>query len=275
MPQTKELAKPINGNELATVDNATLFSLVTNGDCSKLTDEQKLAYYKARCDAAGLDPRAQPFQFIPMNGKLVLYALRGATDQLASKNGVALEILSQVTEDGVRTVTVRAKAKDGRQTDEIGCVTVGSLKGDALCNAYMKAVTKAKRRAVLSICGLGMLDETELEAIPQAKDALPVQVQVEPPKKSVEKPKPKAVKVSATLKDGDEVEIDAVACRKCDGHAFTYMVWTEGTRKGDALLLCAAKDCKGRGKADKAVFVDWYDGVTAKIGGEAGLKLKG
>ena len=35
-----------------------------------------------------------------------------------------------------------------------------------LGNALSKAVTKAKRRATLSICGLGMLDETEIASIP-------------------------------------------------------------------------------------------------------------
>jgi hypothetical protein len=33
----------------------------------------------------------------------------------------------------------------------------------------MKAVTKAKRRVTLSICGLGMLDETEVETIPNVQ----------------------------------------------------------------------------------------------------------
>jgi hypothetical protein len=32
----------------------------------------------------------------------------------------------------------------------------------------MKAVTKAKRRVTLSICGLGMLDETEVDSVPGA-----------------------------------------------------------------------------------------------------------
>ena len=35
----------------------------------------------------------------------------------------------------------------------------------------MKAETKAKRRVTLSICGLGMLDETEVESIPDARPA--------------------------------------------------------------------------------------------------------
>ena len=32
----------------------------------------------------------------------------------------------------------------------------------------MKSETKAKRRVTLSLCGLGMLDETEIETIPSA-----------------------------------------------------------------------------------------------------------
>lgn len=158
-------------NEI-TLDDQSILQLVTSGDCSKLDPKQKLAYYKARCDAAGLDVRCQPFQFISMNGKVVLYALKSACDQLASKHGIVSEIVSQITDGGIRTVVVRAKAKDGRQTDEIGCVAVEGMKGNDLANAYMKAVTKAKRRSILSLCGLGMLDETELETIPNVKEDL-------------------------------------------------------------------------------------------------------
>lgn len=158
----------MSGTEVAVaerhdLDDQTLFSLVSDGDCKKLSPEQRLQYYRARCDAAGLDPRAQPFQFINLNGKLVLYALKAATDQLTAKHGIQLEILDQRTEAGIRIVTVRATTRDGRSTDEIGAVAVDGLRGDNLCNALMKASTKAKRRAVLSVCGLGLLDETELE----------------------------------------------------------------------------------------------------------------
>src|SRR5690606_10536674 len=147
------------------VDDASIFALVTNGDASKLTPAQKLAYYKARCEAAGLDYRTQPFQFIKLQGREVLYALKAATDQLAAQHKIRCEIVDQRTENDVRVVTVRAFCADGRQTDEIGAVSVKSLGGEALCNALMKAVTKAKRRAVISVTGLGMLDETELETI--------------------------------------------------------------------------------------------------------------
>lgn len=163
------------------MDAETLFSLVTNGDCSKLKPEQKIAYYKARCEAAGLDPRAQPFQYVRLQNKEILYATKSCTEQLAAKHGIVCEVIEQKTEAGVRTVTVRSRTKDGRQTDEIGCVSVQGLQGDALCNAFMKAVTKAKRRAVLSLCGLGMIDETEVETIPGVIPAVIVdQVKQEP-----------------------------------------------------------------------------------------------
>jgi hypothetical protein len=64
-------------------------------------------------------------------------------------------------------VTARAKDRTGREDESTGAVPLGNLKGDALANALMKAETKSKRRVTLSIAGLGWLDETELETLPQ------------------------------------------------------------------------------------------------------------
>jgi hypothetical protein len=50
----------------------------------------------------------------------------------------------------------------------MGAVPVDNLKGEAKANAMLKATTKAIRRAVLAHCGLGMMDETEVETIPGA-----------------------------------------------------------------------------------------------------------
>jgi hypothetical protein len=63
-------------------------------------------------------------------------------------------------------VTVRATMPDGRQDEDDGAAPIGTLKGEALANAMMKATTKAKNRATLSICGLAMLDVSELESLP-------------------------------------------------------------------------------------------------------------
>lgn len=151
------------------ISAATMEQVVVSGDLSRLSPAQRLEYYRARCASAGLDPAAQPFQYIVLNGKLTLYASKACADQLSRVHGIKLAIVSQVTESGLRVVNVRAETKDGRATEEIGAVPIEGLKGDNLANAMMKAVTKAKRRAILSMCGLGMLDETETETIPGAR----------------------------------------------------------------------------------------------------------
>jgi len=109
-----------------------------------------------------------------LNGKLTLYATRTCTDQLRKINNVSVEIVSRRVTDDVLTVHVKATTPDGRSDEDFGAVAYPSLlKGEARANAELKAITKAKRRATLSICGLGWLDETEIETIPGAKQLPP------------------------------------------------------------------------------------------------------
>jgi hypothetical protein len=143
-------------------------SVFIKGDISQMNEIQRIEYTREVCRSLGLNPLTNPFDYISFQGKVQLYAKKGCTDQLRSIYGIALNIVSQTVEEGILTVTVRAKM-DEREDEDVGCVSIQGLKGDALCNAKMKAVTKAKRRVTLSICGLGMLDETETESIPGAK----------------------------------------------------------------------------------------------------------
>lgn len=148
---------------------AVMEQVVIQGDLEKLTPEMRVQYYLRVCESVGLNPYTKPFDYIRLNGKLTLYALKGATDQLRRIHGVSAKVVSQERIDDVLVVTVEATDKSGRVDVEIGAVSVGNLKGDALANALMKALTKAKRRVTLSICGLGMLDESEVETIPTAQ----------------------------------------------------------------------------------------------------------
>lgn len=154
--------------ELAKLDQDTILKLAT-GDTSKLNTNQKLDLIVQVCKIAGLDPRLSPFEYIRFQGKEILYARKNAADQLVNIHKIRLEIIQQNTEDDIRIVTVCADTADGRRQMDIGAVNVKGLTGDARANAYMKAVTKAKRRTVLSVCGLSMLDESEIESIPGAK----------------------------------------------------------------------------------------------------------
>lgn len=143
--------------------------LLINGDLSKLQPNQRLAYYKSVCDSLGLNPLTKPFDYITLNGKLTLYAKRDATDQLRKIHRVSITSLERELSDDIYVVIAHAQDKDGRIDTAIGAVNVAGLKGDARANAIMKCETKAKRRVTLSIVGLGWLDETEIETIPDAK----------------------------------------------------------------------------------------------------------
>lgn len=141
-------------------------NVLIKGDLSKLTPEQRSSYYMEVCKSVGLNPLTKPFEYITLNNKLTLYALRTCTDQLRTIHKVSVVDLTETEREGIIIVTAKVTNGEGRTDMAKGAVTIGSLKGDALCNAIMKAETKAKRRATLSLCGLGWLDETEIETIP-------------------------------------------------------------------------------------------------------------
>lgn len=140
-------------------------SLALKGDISGLSPKAKAAYYQQYCERLGLDPIGLPFLPLRLNGKETMYATRAATDQLARLHLVTREVVTREQIQDVYVVKVRASMPNGRAEESIGAVSIGGLKGEALANALMKGETKAKRRATLSILGLGLLDETEVESI--------------------------------------------------------------------------------------------------------------
>lgn len=145
---------------------AALESVIMQGDLSKLTPEQRGRYVAKMCEVMGLNPLTKPFEFMTLQGKLVCYAGKNCAEQLRKVHGVSLKVTDRQKIDDVYVVTVDAVLPSGRCDSATGAVPLAGLKGDFLANAMMKAETKAKRRATLSICSLGMLDETEVETIP-------------------------------------------------------------------------------------------------------------
>lgn len=177
--------------------DARLESVIANGDLSKLSVDERVEYYNRVCEATGLNPLTQPFAYLTLQGRLVLYARKDATDQLRMIHKISVVDMAESERDGVLTVTVKVQSADGRTDMDKGAVRTEGLKGDALANAIMKAATKAKRRATLSICGLGLLDETEVETIP---DAIPHGVAAGGASASPSLPTPRQRNSSALLK---------------------------------------------------------------------------
>lgn len=156
--------------ELTVRDEANKIERVLiGGDLASLKPEERVSFYKMVCESVGLNPLTKPLEYIQLNGKLTLYARKDATDQLRNIHSVSISIVAREVVEGCYVVTSRAKLPSGREDESIGAVPIENLKGEARANALMKCETKSKRRVTLSICGLGMLDESEIETIPSAK----------------------------------------------------------------------------------------------------------
>ncbi|EAM0190212.1 hypothetical protein D1Z24_04270 [Campylobacter coli] len=138
---------------------------LVKGDLSKLSDVERASYVKNLCESLGLNMLTKPFEYIVLNGKLTLYANKSATDQLRQIRKVSITKTEVAQVGDIYMVTAYAATPDGRTDCDTGALSIKNLGGDNLANAIMKAITKAKRRVTLSICGLGMLDESELEII--------------------------------------------------------------------------------------------------------------
>lgn len=155
--------------DIASIDLTAIERVIVAGDLSKLSPTERWDYYQGVCRSIGLNPFTQPFAYLNLSGKLVLYAQKGATEQLRRIYGVSLDKPNVQIDGGLCMVTITATDKTGRQDTDLGAVNIEGLKGEARANAVMKAITKAKRRTTLSLCGLGMLDETEVDTIPGAR----------------------------------------------------------------------------------------------------------
>lgn len=176
---------------------------ILRGNLKDLTSQQRVQHYLNVCESLGLNPYTKPFDYIELDGPgkdadgnkertLTLYAKRDAADQLRKLQGVSIKVISRETIDSIHVVTVQAFTPDGRTDEAIGVVPIGKeggewkksergknyFEGDGtivpfapadMANALMKAETKAKRRVTLSICGLGFIDETEIETIRNAR----------------------------------------------------------------------------------------------------------
>ena len=167
-------------------------TLLMQGDLTGLSVPQRLVFYKDLCRTLGVNYRTRPFEYIvftdrdqddeeggaPKAGKMQLYARADCAAQLRKIHHVGIDKNMRKRREGefyyveadafiheklgMRTDTATGvvwlkkwKSKNGRRE-------LQDLQGRELANAMMKAETKAKRRVTFSICGLHMLDESDL-----------------------------------------------------------------------------------------------------------------
>ncbi|WP_179863672.1 hypothetical protein [Bacillus toyonensis] len=147
--------------------------LAFNSDLSQLTEEEKRQYYYFVCRKYGLDPFTNPFAFIRFrdSNKLQLYARKNCSDQLRKIHCIDAEIVHRGQIETAVYVEVKVTDKSGRKETAMAAVPISTEDGRKLspvqlAHALMTCETKAKRRATLSLCGLAMMDETEVDTLP-------------------------------------------------------------------------------------------------------------
>jgi len=152
-----------------------LEKVVTKGDLADLTPADRARHYKAVCDAIGLNWMTKPFEYLELKDKqtgkvkIILYARKECTEQLRLKHKLSARITrSEIIED-VYLAWSETLSQDGRLTEQLGAVSLKGITAEDRANAMKKAVTQSYRRGVLTHCGLGFLDETEVDSIPGAK----------------------------------------------------------------------------------------------------------
>ena len=143
-------------------------------DSRDMTESERRAMLESLCRALGLNPLVHPVRFLVLNGAETLYVTRQGTDQIAARLRINREtIVGPEVRDigGQKLVFCQVRARepgpDGRSD-----VATATLPLKDPSNDLMKCETKAKRRAVLSLVGLGLLTEEDAEAA-QVSDAAP------------------------------------------------------------------------------------------------------
>jgi hypothetical protein len=165
--------------------------VLVGGDLSKLNADQRVSYVQAICKSMGMNPLTRPFDYVTLQGKLTLYARKDATEQLRLLRGVSVTDMKREQMGDLLICTCHVATPDGRTDQATGAVNVAGLRGEALANAFMKVETKAKRRATLSIVGLGFMDESEFQTTEAAPEDGSEPAQANGPKAGTRKMFPK------------------------------------------------------------------------------------
>jgi hypothetical protein len=160
------------------INEDVLNKIFLNGDIKALSDKEVILYMNAVANKMGLDTTTHPINILEMKKynsneieKKILYINKDGAYQLAKNNSISITKIETKyhKETGIYEVVAYGQDKIGRQDCSMSAVYIGKANGEHLANLLMKAETKAKRRLILSLCGTGLIDESEAESIRETK----------------------------------------------------------------------------------------------------------
>lgn len=249
-------------------EQGTLSEIVMRGDLSKLTFKQRHEYVNTLCAIWKLDPLTKPFDWIDLDKKLVLYLNKGGTEQLRRVHGISVIKVEKSREGDMFFVTAYGKDASGREDVATGAVSLVTpeksyfdktkkqrvvvdlggqpLSREAEINAILKCESKAKRRLTLSMGGLGMPSEDDIEDMKAVmKDVTPLEETAAQAEQIVEEAQ---INKKGTFKVGDDfktgLEVHQLIADKIDAIASfedleSYLAWK---KLNSAMLKVYCKD---------------------------------
>jgi hypothetical protein len=140
-------------------------------DLSRLSTEELEQYKRDVSAYIGLPGELNGLDTIWMDNEsgpgrsLVLYARRGTAEVLRNNLGIEVTSLTDKMVNGSIVFTATGKNGKGRQEIATGSKYLGALIGKVLDDAVMTASTRALRRLTMQFTSLGLLDQSEVEAV--------------------------------------------------------------------------------------------------------------
>jgi hypothetical protein len=237
---TKAKTRAIAKTEPSGVPAAAVRAQLHN-DWSKVTEDDKLKYAISICKALDIPTPLNPFKFINMKGKTVLYATKEAAELIAERNKISVNVVNKYLdkEQNIYVVEVRALMPHGRTFDNFAALSVSGLTGEARANAMMKTMSKAIRRVVFAAVGLSVMDETDLPTNGGNYAPSPTPVAEAPTATEVNLSNPETIAARGALfqrltAKGGRFHKNIPAARK----------WIEENNNGDGIEKCSPDDCQ-------------------------------
>jgi hypothetical protein len=148
-----------------------LQQILATGDLAPLEPPQRVAYYLTLTRSLSLNPLSRPFDWLVLDGRLVLYPNKSCAEQLRRLHQISVRKVRAEPLGELFVVEVEGRTPDGRTDYATKYVplTVWNqregrhvrLNSRELANAYAKAETGAKRRLVLSMVGLSTVPDLD------------------------------------------------------------------------------------------------------------------
>ena len=241
------------------INQELLEKVILQNDLAGLTPVEKVQHVKNVCESLGLNPLTKPIQLHKFQGKEVMYMSKDGAEQLRKIHNVSIVKLdTDILRNDLYVVKAYAQLSNGRQDCSTAALTISGLKGDAIGNAMKKCETQAKRRVTLSICGLGMLSEEELENLPKDNKSF--------------KNDTKTVEIKEIEFDIDEALLNISQCSTVDELkkiVSSYSVLKSGLDKNTVNKIVEAKNQKQeelkKQEEERKKFIEEYDSETGEI----------